>query len=343
MSTSIPPRRRTSKAVEPDTAKPKARPNSTRSADEPRAAGPPLPAFSLDDAKLAAFLGSAAATGHKVGRQDRTANANSNGPVSQSAAATGRTAGQAERTQTEHGTQRTQTEHGTQRTQSTQPPGGMGSQRPQAVFTSVSSPASVSSAASVSSGLSASAVKRLRALVRSWAVTSPDPRGLRRDVFNLARRLRGVPEFAGATADQLEPWVRWWVRHSDLGGKSFSEAWAAFVQGFDKVKWAAGDGPLARHLKEARAVPPPEALDYPEGQLRDTAALCWVLQRKERNAGNQTFHLTTRDLADVLGYKSHNTAWLLLRRLMRDGIIVLREPGRRGHAPEYSFRSGDGE
>jgi hypothetical protein len=283
---------------------------------------------------------SAAATGQTAGQADRTQRTQSKRTQSKRTQSkrTQSKRTQSKRTQSKRTQSKKTQSKRTQSKESTQkPPGTTRTQRPKAVI------ASVSSTASVSSRLSASAVERLKALVRSWAVTSPDPRGIRRDVFNLARRLKRVPEFAGAKADQLEPWVRWWFRHSDLGGKSFSEAWAAFVQGFDKVKWAAGDGPLARHLEQARIIPPPEALLYPEGKVRDTAALCWMLQREECKAGNQTFHLTTRDLADVLGYASHNPAWLIICRLLRDGIIVLRQPGRRGRAPEYSFRSADME
>jgi hypothetical protein len=152
--------------------------------------------------------------------------------------------------------------------------------------------------------------------------------------------LKGVAECAGATASELEPLLRVWHDASALGSQRFEEVQAAFAHAWDRVKYGAGDGPLARRLEEARKAPPPEALDYPEGSLRDAAALCWVLQRE---AGDRTFHVTTRALAEVLGYRSHNPAWQLICRLRRDGVIVLRQPARRGRAPEYSFRSADPE
>ena len=212
MSTSIPPRRRASKPVEPGRSQARSLTRFDPAAGSAVLGRPATAARVLAEGRQARGVPrvSPQPRGYTAGQPDRTAKANSNGLVSMSANSTSQTAGQADRTQKEHGTQRTQRTQkpqSTQSTQSTQTPGSTGTQRREAVFTSVSSGLSVSSPASVSSRLPYSEVKALVRELRSSAPTKPHPR-LDRDVFRLARRLKAVPQFTGATAEQLERWVR---------------------------------------------------------------------------------------------------------------------------------------
>src|SRR5262249_23234900 len=134
----------------------------------------------------------------------------------------------------------------------------------------------------------------------------PDQR--HRKVFLLARRLKALPHLAGADPRELRELVQEWHRLAlpFIGTKPFQDSWIHFLQGWDKVKWPAGSGPLDAALKEAASeVAPPGTERYGIPELRLLAALCRKLQEY---AGAEPFFLSCRTAGLLFGV-THMAAW----------------------------------
>jgi hypothetical protein len=160
-------------------------------------------------------------------------------------------------------------------------------------------------------------------------------------LFGLARRLRALPELAGADLRTLRPVVRLW--HSRalavIRTKAFDDTWADFVRAWEAVRFADGDDPLVPALERARTGPEPAAARaYDTPAVRLLVALCRELQRA---AGPQPFFLSCRSAARILalpGDVAHVTANRYLRMLVADGVLELVQPGGPESMKAHRFR-----
>ncbi len=214
--------------------------------------------------------------------------------------------------------------------------GGTGeTQRTQDV---VLSGGSMYSGSAVSSGGSVSSVfpafpgldeEEQQAVQDSIVATLPEAEGQRsRRLFDLCRSLKAIPSLASAEPATLRPIVQEWHRRAlpIIRTKPFSETWADFLSGWDKVKSAAGRGPVDDAFRRANDAEPPKkaARLYPdEPRVVLLAALCRELQR---DAGENNFFLACRTAAQLLGV-THKQAWCWLRVLCADGILECTEVG----------------
>jgi hypothetical protein len=175
--------------------------------------------------------------------------------------------------------------------------------------------------------------------------TLPAGEGRRhRALFHLARQLKALAHLADADPVALKPVVKRWhtLALPVIRTKPFEESWLDFVDGWKRVQFPAGTGPLQALWSRALAEPlPPEALAYEEEGVRRLVALCFQLQRR---AGAGTFFLACRTAQDVLGLDSHVTAWRWLRILELDGVLVRASTGSKASrlANEYRYDTSNG-
>ncbi len=159
------------------------------------------------------------------------------------------------------------------------------------------------------------------------SATLPQGEGQRnKALFELARRLKGVPELFDADPRGLREYVKEWHQLAlpVINTKSFEESFADFLRGWQKVKFPAGAKPLEGLFAEAIASPLPAcAGKYETPKVQQLVALCRRLQTAWHPL---PFPLACRSAAGVLGV-SHVTAndWLFV--LCADGVIREMEKG----------------
>jgi len=148
--------------------------------------------------------------------------------------------------------------------------------------------------------------------------TLPQDEGQRnRAVFQFARRLKGIPELAGAEALQLAAIVREWHRRARpvIGTKPYADTLADFVHGWDRVKKPVALDYLRRVYERAELVRI-DGLD--DERLSRLAGMCKVLQEDTGDSG--PFYLAQRDAAKPFGVHC-TTAGKWLGLLEKLGII----------------------
>jgi hypothetical protein len=187
-----------------------------------------------------------------------------------------------------------------------------------------------------------SAPSVLQAQAVQLAVESTLPRAERqrnRRLFDLARRLKGIPFLASADLATLRPIVVEWHRRAlpFIGTKEFTASWADFIAAWGKVRVPAGQGPVEEAFRRAVKSEPPAraAALYDEPPVLLLAALCRELQRI---AGAGLFYLDCRTAGRLLSIH-HTTAWRLLTVLCADGILMAGAKGSQvsGKANEYRY------
>jgi len=151
-----------------------------------------------------------------------------------------------------------------------------------------------------------------------------------RALFTLARALKGIFGLAGVPPKVLsEIAVRWYARAKNcpaLAGYAIDDVRLDLIEGFRKVKYAAGAGPIEECFARAKRQPVPAvALEYEQPEVRLLVALCIELQR---NAGDgEPWPLACRIAGPLLGV-SHETAARWLRLLIFDGVLELMSEGK---------------
>ena len=159
-----------------------------------------------------------------------------------------------------------------------------------------------------------------------------------RRLFDFARALKGMPQYADADGAALEPLVREWHRQAYpvIGTKPFEESLIDFLKAWSKVKYPAGAGPLDALLRKARRTAlPPCGQRYEQAEMQ---LLVKLLAEMQRVAGDKPFFLSCRSAAKVLGVSHDTTArWLFL--LVTQGVLALVTKGERSRrrAAEYLY------
>jgi hypothetical protein len=163
--------------------------------------------------------------------------------------------------------------------------------------------------------------EHIDAVERTILAALPTGEGRRhRAVFELARGLKALPHLADADLTDLKPIVRRWHQLAlpVIRTKPFEETWLDFADGWQRVKYPAGAGPLEMLWRQALAeAPPSAALDYEQAGVRNLVAFCRQLQRQ---AGQGAFFLACRTAGTLLGVH-YRTAWSWLQLLEIDGVL----------------------
>jgi hypothetical protein len=177
-----------------------------------------------------------------------------------------------------------------------------------------------------------------------FTATRPNGEGFRnRQIWNLARRLKALPELADANFATLKPIVKQWHAHAlrFIKTKEFDVSWRDFCYAWDRVKHAYGQGPLSEAYAASLDAPlPPAADEYEMPEVKQLIGLCYQLQL---GAGEKPFFLTCRDAGGLLGIDFH-AANKWLSHLVQMKVLELVKKGKVGRASEYRYiAAGPGE
>jgi hypothetical protein len=177
---------------------------------------------------------------------------------------------------------------------------------------------------------------RIEQAIRDSLPKGPGQR--HRQVFELARALKAIPELADAPAIELRPYVRHWYELAAevIRTKPFDETWIDFLKAWPKVKFPLGHDPMGAVLARAKAAAPPAVsskFDHPLVVL--LISICRDLQRV---AGEGPFFLSCRTAGRLL-VVDPTTAnrWLFL--LIAENILEVVEKGEitRRRATRYRY------
>jgi Bifunctional DNA primase/polymerase, N-terminal len=185
--------------------------------------------------------------------------------------------------------------------------------------------------ASVRSVLSVTSVEDA---IRISLPTHPGQR--HRQVFKLARALKGIPELADVKIIELKPFVRRWheAARPFISTQGFDETWSDFVNGWPNVKCALGESTMDQIIERLQMLrPPPEAAGYDTTEVKLLVGLCAELQRQ---AGGKPFYLDARTAASRLNVEAM-TAWRWLKMFKTDGLLAEVETGRPGRATRWRW------
>jgi hypothetical protein len=174
------------------------------------------------------------------------------------------------------------------------------------------------------------------------AIQDTLPKGVRQRnhaIFEFCRVLKAIPHLADPDPQNLRSIVQEWHRRAKpvIRTKAFEETWIDFLQGWPKVRFPKGTGPMDVALDRAKAAqPPPEALSYEQPALRRLVGLCRELQR---GAGDGVFFLACRTAGRLLGV-NYSTAWRWLSLLESDRLLCVVERGQPGvyRATRFKYR-----
>jgi hypothetical protein len=170
--------------------------------------------------------------------------------------------------------------------------------------------------------------------------TLPREYGTRnRKVFEFARALKTLPQFADAKPQALRDIVKTWHSRAlpNIRTKDFAETWIDFLKAWPRIRHPKGEGPMTTAFQRATRTKPPNRIisRYPDNpKLHLLGALCRELQKA---AGNGPFYLASRTAGSLLEV-SHTQAsrWLFL--LVADGILAEVEKGGTPERPRSATR-----
>lgn len=166
----------------------------------------------------------------------------------------------------------------------------------------------------------------------------PTKPGQRHQVlFKLARELKAIPGLADADVASLKPYVRRWhaAALQVIQTKEFEESWFDFAEGWSKVKYPAGKGPIDMVFATVTDADLPEPASQYEGKkVRMLVALCRELQRA---AGAGHFYLSARTAGGLVGV-DHATAARWFRGFVVDRILRIAEVGSRSSRKATRYR-----
>jgi hypothetical protein len=162
-----------------------------------------------------------------------------------------------------------------------------------------------------------------------WAINNTQPTeadSIWRKIWDFARALKAIPILTHAKECELTQYIHAW--HNNL--PSFIKHWhyedteEEFKRAWEKVEYAAGDGPIEHVFAIALHSTPPACADRFGGEnIKLLISLCCELQRL---SGDRPFFLSCRIAAKLLNVAHTNTArWL--RILVREKVLKIVIPG----------------
>ena len=167
------------------------------------------------------------------------------------------------------------------------------------------------------------------AVEKAVAETLPREFGTRnRCVFEFARAVKSLPQFAGAEPTELRELVKMWHERAlpTMRTKGFEDTWIDFLKAWPRIKYAKGQEPMTQIFEKAIQLDPPSIAveKYPgNSKLTILTSLCRELQRA---AGENPFFLSARTAGRLLNVSPMQASrWFFL--LQSDGILKLVSKG----------------
>jgi hypothetical protein len=169
--------------------------------------------------------------------------------------------------------------------------------------------------------------------------TLPSHVGQRHDrVFEFARWLKSHPKLAGASVEQLRPYVKQWHEAAlpFIGTEPFLATWEDFQHGWPLVTHPKHNEPLRVLWNEVQQEDPP-ACAAPFADDPQVVAVIQLCRRLQADKGGHAFFLASRALGELLG-TSHVTASYVLKGLRRAGVLRLVRKGSRAKRKASVYR-----
>ena len=182
--------------------------------------------------------------------------------------------------------------------------------------------------------------QKIHEAIARTVVVSPDPAHIRRQLFQLARKVRTIVGFDRPIDDTFKKVVGNWHKQSGihLEDESIDILWAQFKTSWDKIKYPTGDAIFLSLIRKAESSKyPPICNDY-EDVGKELIRLCAVL---DTHWSPGPFYLSCRDAERLFGY-SHAKMAKLLELLVLDGVLELVKKGSMGRASRYKFLADKG-
>lgn len=153
-------------------------------------------------------------------------------------------------------------------------------------------------------------------------------------IFDLARRLKGLPALAGLSAGELRQVVSLWHRLAlpTITTKDFLDTWGDFCHGWERAKYPVNGEYIMTTIPERAKARPVEGIE--DKRLAVLAAMCRELQA---DAGDKPFFLSVRDAARPFGV-SPKTGQAWLWALVGDGYLVEVKKGGTAEGPRKATR-----
>jgi hypothetical protein len=175
---------------------------------------------------------------------------------------------------------------------------------------------------------------------KAIAETLPQEYGTRnRRIFEFARAVKSLPQYADAEAGQLRELAVIWHKRAlpNIRTKEFEETWIDFLKAWPKIKYPKGKEPMSQILEKAIRLDPPKIAveKYQEHSgLKTLVSLCRELQR---SAGDNPFFLSARTAGKLLKVSAMQAnRWFFL--LQTDGILKLVSKGGTAEAVRKASR-----
>jgi hypothetical protein len=162
-----------------------------------------------------------------------------------------------------------------------------------------------------------------KAVAKAIKLTIPERPGTRhRQVFQLCRALKGIPELADAEADNLLPYVKQWYKAAlqYVTTKDFADTWCDFLDGWKRVRVPLGSDSVSMLFAKAISGPMPDVMSkYESPKLTVLTALCREMQRATTG---ESFYLGARTVARLLEIEPM-TASRYLRLMVNDRVLEI--------------------
>lgn len=171
--------------------------------------------------------------------------------------------------------------------------------------------------------------------------TMPHAAGQRHHcLFNLARRLKGIPGLANASVDKLMPIFAEWhgLALAVIRTKDWDESCSEFLYAWDRIKTPYGVTPLDLAMAAAResTLTTSESMRYRSEQARLLFKLCRELQRL---AGDAPFYLSCAEAEKRIGIPKMQ-AHRQFNRMRMEGVLELVQAHTNIRATRYRFLLG---
>lgn len=191
-------------------------------------------------------------------------------------------------------------------------------------------------------GLTADEQAKVRRAIKASVPSASGTRN--RELFMLAKRLRGIPALAGVNPRCLRPIVDAWYEQAKAtmsDEHNADDCWAQFLYDWPRVKHP-GDmdvSALAREVVKGPPHPASEALGFTSPHKRALVGLCAKMQDTQ---GDSPFFLSCRDAADALTAAlgtpiDHKACSIYLGALVAAGVLVVVVKGDTKRATRYRF------
>jgi hypothetical protein len=165
-----------------------------------------------------------------------------------------------------------------------------------------------------------------------------------KQIFELARAIKGLPRYADADAMTLLPLVQYWhgegIRRGVIETQTFDDTMADWLNSWPKVKFPKGEDPMTRVVQLAQQKKPQAAKQFDTEAVRLLVGICYHLQKA---TGDNPFFLSCRKAGEIIQV-SHVQASKYLSMLVSVQLLKLvgkAEPGPGQQAQRYFWIGGE--